>query len=92
MYKPLNGCSGRGIVTGPTEELPKESGIYQPWLDFEYEVSLFFIDNVFSYSLRSAGQTNRWELFEFEPSERDLAWAMRFVDWNGLSYGIQRID
>ena len=92
LYKPLNSCSSIGLMAGPAEELPDSKGIYQPWVDFEHEVSLFFIDNQFAYAVRSASHSKRWNLQEFQPSAEDLAWAQKFVDWNALPYGIQRID
>lgn len=92
VYKPLNSCSGIGLMAGPADELPVSDGIYQPWVEFQHEVSLFFIDNEFAYALRSASHSERWNLVEFEPSAEDIAWAKRFVVWNKLPYGIQRID
>lgn len=92
VYKPLNSCSGIGFMAGPADELPTRDGLYQPLVEFDHEVSLFFIDNEFVYALRSTSRSKRWELSEFEPSVEDIAWARRFVDWNRLPYGIQRID
>ena len=29
---------------------------------------------------------------EYVPTEEDLAFAKRFIDWNNLNWGIQRVD
>ena len=29
---------------------------------------------------------------EYVPTEEDLAFAKRFIDWNNLDWGIQRVD
>ena len=34
----------------------------------------------------------RWELQPYEPTPADLEFAHRFIDWNTLAYGIQRVD
>ncbi|NED79536.1 hypothetical protein G3I76_05430, partial [Streptomyces sp. SID11233] len=34
----------------------------------------------------------RWELAPYRPSAADLAFARRFIEWNALPYGIQRVD
>ncbi|MFB7950210.1 hypothetical protein ACFC6L_35490, partial [Kitasatospora phosalacinea] len=34
----------------------------------------------------------RWELTPYRPTPADLAFARRFIDWNTLDHGIQRVD
>ncbi|MCX6780209.1 MAG: hypothetical protein NT034_03450, partial [Candidatus Magasanikbacteria bacterium] len=40
----------------------------------------------------SAGMDQRWELREYVPSQIEVEWASKFVVWNNLPYGLQRID
>jgi hypothetical protein len=66
--------------------------LIQPLIDFEYEVSFYFVDRDFQYALYAPRPDARWELERYEPSADDLAFAQRFVDWNGIEHGIQRVD
>ena len=66
--------------------------LIQPLIDFEYEVSFYFLDNVFQYALFAPYKNKRWELIEYLPSPDDLLFAKRFVEWNHISHGIQRVD
>ena len=64
----------------------------QPFIHFEYEVSFYFIDKDFQYALYAPDKEKRWELKKYIPTEEDLAFAKRFIDWNQLDWGIQRVD
>ncbi len=66
--------------------------LIQPLITFDYEVSFYFIDHDFQYALYAPNVDRRWELVRYEPTDGDLAFARRFVEWNKLSHGIQRID
>lgn len=94
VFKPIDGCSSAGVEFGPVGTLPASGGIYQPLVTFEHEVSMFYIDDVFSHALRTGGcdLADRWELVAFEPSAGDLEWGATIVAENALPYGIQRID
>ena len=95
LIKPNDGCSSFGIETVDRNELMTRNPngyLIQPELDFKNEVSFYFIDDQFEYAMESAGKGRRWELTLFQPSADDIRWAQRFVDWNKLPYGIQRID
>ena len=37
-------------------------------------------------------QKKRWELKEYAPTEDDLKFARKFIEWNDIKYGIQRVD
>lgn len=66
--------------------------IVQPLVDFEYEVSFYFLDDELHYALYAPDPEERWKLRTYEPTEEDVAFARRFVEWNGLERGIQRVD
>ncbi|MDQ7862173.1 hypothetical protein RCO48_17785 [Peribacillus frigoritolerans] len=52
----------------------------------------YFIDKEFQYALYAPDKEKRWELKEYAPTEADLAFAKRFIEWNNLEWGIQRVD
>ncbi|MFC4609588.1 hypothetical protein ACFO9E_17450 [Streptomyces maoxianensis] len=66
--------------------------LVQPRIDFAYEVSFYFIDHAFQYALYAPRTDQRWLLEPYEPTAADLAFARRFIDWNGIEHGIQRVD
>ncbi|AVZ71412.1 hypothetical protein SLUN_03510 [Streptomyces lunaelactis] len=66
--------------------------LVQPRIQFRYEVSFYFVDRDFQYALYAPRPERRWELERYEPGPGDLEFAQRFVDWNTLDHGIQRVD
>lgn len=95
LIKPLDGASSWGIETLSKADLIKlnpQEYLIQPKLNFQDEISFFFIDNELAYTLVSAGPKGRWDLKEYTPTENELQWAEAFVNWNKLPFGLQRID
>ena len=66
--------------------------LIQPKIDFEYEVSFYFINHTFEYALYAPDTSKRWELEMFVPSQRDIDFANTFIQWNSIKSGIQRVD
>ncbi|MGW0336717.1 hypothetical protein ACWD0J_33570 [Streptomyces sp. NPDC003011] len=66
--------------------------LVQPRIDFRYEVSFYYVDDAIQYALYSPDPDRRWALEPYQPTEDDLAFARRFIDWNTLDHGIQRVD
>ncbi|RST16745.1 hypothetical protein EF908_35000, partial [Streptomyces sp. WAC04770] len=64
----------------------------QPRIGFRYEVSFYFVDQDFQYALYAPDPERRWVLEPYAASAEDLAFARRFIAWNSLPYGIQRVD
>ncbi|MEU8773230.1 hypothetical protein [Streptomyces sp. NPDC048606] len=90
--KPKQGADSIGLVfTDRPGGTPGEI-LIQPRVDFAYEVSFYFVDDAFQYALHAPDPARRWELVPYEPDAADLAFARRFVDWNTLDHGIQRVD
>ncbi|MFE3763026.1 hypothetical protein ACFXPI_14820 [Streptomyces sp. NPDC059104] len=90
--KPKQGADSIGLTftaepTGPAGEI-----LIQPRIDFAYEVSFYFVDDAFQYALYAPDPERRWELTVYEPTPADLEFARRFIDWNTLAHGIQRVD
>ncbi|MBB4664246.1 hypothetical protein [Conexibacter arvalis] len=95
VVKPKLGADSIGLEVVGRERLDALAFgdvLVQPRVDFRYEVSFYFVDDVFQYALYAPDPERRWALERYEPSDADLRFARRFVDWNGLEHGIQRVD
>jgi hypothetical protein len=94
--KPKAGADSIGLRFVPREELPAQDYggglLVQPGVDFRYEVSFYFVDSSFQYALHTPDPARRWVLEPYEATDDDLAFARRFIDWNTLAHGIQRVD
>lgn len=75
-----------------TVDLNDNNTLIQPLIDFEYEVSFYFVDKEFQYALYAPDKNKRWELKEYNPTKEDLYFAQKFIEWNNLDHGIQRVD
>ncbi|MFF5897414.1 hypothetical protein ACFY8O_15965 [Streptomyces argenteolus] len=95
VVKPKLGADSVGLrFTKEPELRGEEDGtlLVQPRIDFRYEVSFYFVDQDFQYALNAPRPDQRWVLEPYAPSAGDLEFARRFVEWNTLSHGIQRVD
>ncbi|MFF7773620.1 hypothetical protein ACFZCG_04260 [Streptomyces tanashiensis] len=93
--KPKAGADSIGLRFLAHEELAGLSYgelLVQPRVDFRYEVSFYFVDDHFQYALYAPDPERRWVLEPYEPTADDLDFARRFIDWNTLDHGIQRVD
>ncbi|MEU1225305.1 hypothetical protein [Streptomyces sp. NPDC005828] len=93
--KPKAGADSIGLRFLPYEELDAVGYgevLVQPRVDFRYEVSFYFVDDLFQYALHAPDPERRWVLEPYEPTADDLAFARRFIEWNTLDHGIQRVD
>lgn len=95
VVKPMFGADSIGLEFVSRDRLRDrvfENVLLQPRIDFDYEVSFYFIDHAFQYALYAPRTDHRWLLEPYEPTADDLAFAQRFIDWNGIDRGIQRVD
>ncbi|SPF07307.1 hypothetical protein [Streptomyces sp. MA5143a] len=93
--KPTAGADSIGLrfVTGAElADLTWGDVLVQPRVDFRYEVSFYYVDEAFQYALHAPDPERRWVLEPYDATEADLAFARRFIDWNTLDHGIQRVD
>lgn len=93
--KPKAGADSLGLEFVPRERLNRLAYgeiLVQPRIDFRYEVSFVYIDDTFQYALHAPDPERRWELLPYEATEADLDFARRFVAWNTLDHGVQRVD
>ncbi|WP_330461352.1 hypothetical protein OIB37_33495 [Streptomyces sp. NBC_00820] len=97
VVKPKFGADSLGLrvlPAGRIADAPRADGglLVQPCVDFAYEVSFYFVDDDFQYALHAPDPERRWELKPYPATAADLEFARRFIDWNALGYGIQRVD
>lgn len=97
VIKPKDGADSIGLefLTGAELEsrrLTDGTMLIQPAVDLEYEVSFYFINDTFEYALYTPDKTKRWELKAYPYTEDDIAFAKRFIEWNTIKSGIQRVD
>ncbi|MDQ0993736.1 hypothetical protein [Streptomyces sp. V3I7] len=95
VVKPKAGADSIGLSFVPRDELDSVTYgdvLVQPRVDFRYEVSFYFVDDAFQYALYAPDPGQRWGLEPYAPTEADLAFARRFIGWNTLDHGIQRVD
>ncbi|MGB5818816.1 MAG: hypothetical protein WBG90_04970 [Saonia sp.] len=95
ILKPKNGADSIGMKRISHDDLQNsnlEGYIIQPYLDFKYEVSFYFVDSDFQYALYAPDKRKRWTLKEYIPSTEDLKFAHKFIAWNSIAHGIQRVD
>jgi hypothetical protein len=95
VVKPKLGADSIGLEIVEADRLPAladGSVLIQPCVDFSYEVSFYFVDHDFQYALYAPDTEKRWQLEPYEPAPADLEFAQRFIDWNGIDHGIQRVD
>ncbi|MCX4916959.1 hypothetical protein [Streptomyces sp. NBC_00687] len=93
--KPKQGADSIGLEFVTRDRLaglPFGDLLVQPRVDFRYEVSFYFVDDTLQYALYAPDPERRWALEPYEPTDEDREFAQRFVDWNDITYGIQRVD
>ncbi len=94
VVKPKYGADSHGLEFVPRSRLHNvaDGMLIQPRIDFEYEVSFYYVDDAFQYALYAPDTARRWEMQRYQPTADDLDFADRFVDWNTLTRGVSRID
>ncbi|MFE7445701.1 hypothetical protein ACFU7X_35230 [Streptomyces chartreusis] len=95
VVKPKLGADSMGLRIVPAKEVRDSVAgdvLVQPCVDFAYEVSFYFVDHDFQHALYAPHTDRRWQLERYEPTDGDLEFARRFIEWNGLGHGIQRVD
>ncbi|MFI6034997.1 hypothetical protein ACIBBD_12690 [Streptomyces sp. NPDC051315] len=95
VVKPKLGADSLGMRTVTADALPALADgatLVQPRVDFAHEISFYFVDHDLQYALYAPHPDRRWQLEPYDVTPDDLEFARRFVDWNGLAHGIQRVD
>jgi hypothetical protein len=95
FIKPKHGGSREGCKTVSKKGLHSvnlDRYIAQPHIDFKYELSFYFIDDKLQYALYAPDKKRRWRLRQLKVSRKDVKFAKKFVEFNKMPYGMQRID
>lgn len=95
VVKLKNGADSIGMELLTKEELLRcdlKGKLVQPWINFKYEVSFYFLNNQFQYAMYAPNKDKRWDLQEYEPTPGDLEFAEMFLSWNNMERGITRVD
>lgn len=97
LTKPKNGADSHGVAVIDRQALLSMQNLsvetlIQPWVKFEYEVSFYYLNDVFQYALYAPDKQRRWALEPYHPTPEDLAFSRLFVEWNAMKHGIQRVD
>lgn len=95
LIKPKNGADSIGLEIIQKAALLDEKRhgfLIQPYIDFEYEVSFYYLNDAFQYALYAPDKQKRWNLETYQPTQNDLEFAQQFIAWNTLTHGIQRVD
>ncbi|CAD0219577.1 hypothetical protein [Chryseobacterium sp. JV274] len=95
IVKLKNGADSIGMEILTHEKLLNsnpQGKLIQPLIDFEYEVSFYYLNDQFQYALYAPDKNKRWELVEYKPTEKDLEFAKKFIEWNNIERGITRVD
>ena len=95
IAKPKMGADSIGLTVVRRDELAAlhyDNLLVQPRIDFQYEVSFYYVDQTPQYALNAPDPTKRWELQQYHANGDDWAFAQQFIDWNTIEHGIQRVD
>ncbi|QTE02722.1 hypothetical protein [Streptomyces cyanogenus] len=95
VVKPKLGADSLGLRVVPGSRLAALTAgdiLIQPRVEFVHEVSFYFVDDDFQYALYAPDPERRWQLRPYAATAGDLEFARRFIDWNDLGHGIQRVD
>ena len=97
VIKPKDGADSIGLEFLNKNELLERNLIdsnplIQPAINFKYEVSFYFINDKLEYALYAPNKEERWKLEKYNYNEQDIEFAKKFIKWNGIKNGIQRVD
>jgi hypothetical protein len=95
IVKLKDGADSIGMRILTREELLQAQvadSLIQPFINFRYEVSFYYLDNEFQYALYAPDKQQRWALSEYGATAEDLAFAEKFIRWNDMARGIVRVD
>lgn len=95
FFKPKNQCDGGGsmrLSKDKTHSVDLTDALLQPFIQFDYEVCFYFVDNEFVYAFSVPNRLKEGGYEVYVPTEEDMQFAQKFVRWNNLSFGLQRVD
>lgn len=69
--------------------------VIQPFVDIRQEIHMVFVDNQFIYAFSAKDRREDPmpdDIGYYAPAQEELDLARRFVEWNALPTGLQRVD
>jgi hypothetical protein len=95
VVKPVLGADSVGLQFVTADQLARidRAGcLVQPKVDVRHEISFVFVGRAFSYAVYAPDRERRWDLTPYDADAQEIEFAQRFVDWNTLDVGVQRVD
>ncbi len=95
VIKPKDGADSIGLEFLSKDDLfccELDNMLIQPAIDFQYEVSFYFINDTLEYALYAPDKNMRWNLKKYNFTKDDEYFAKKFINWNDIENGIQRVD
>jgi hypothetical protein len=95
VVKPVLGSDSVGLQFVAADQLGDvdlTGCLVQPKVDVRHEISFVFVGRSFSYAIYAPDRDRRWDLTPYDASAQEIELAQRFVDWNTLDVGVQRVD
>lgn len=95
FIKPKDQCDGEGSERVRRNELASRyqpNYLIQPYVRFDSEICFYFVDGEFVYAFSTSNRLTSDVYVPYTPTPADMEFALSFVRWNGLAYGLQRID
>jgi hypothetical protein len=95
FIKPKNMCDGAGSMKIARKDLLRKKlrdYLIQPYIKFDCEICFYFIDNEFIYAFSTPNRLRDEKYQVYQPTQKDMEFANKFVQWNKMSYGLQRVD
>jgi hypothetical protein len=93
--KPKYKCDNVDTFTATKYQLDNiwlEDYIFQPYIDFICEISFYFIDGEFIYAFTTPRKVGMHDFTEYDPTEDELKFARKFLEWDNMEFGLIRID
>lgn len=82
VIKPKDGADSIGLEFLTKEELFERElndMLIQPAIDFQYEVSFYYINDILEYALYAPDKNRRWELKKYSFTKEDKQFAQKFI-------------
>ena len=97
LAKPKDGFSAIGIETIKKNDLSRaklDNYIIQPKLNFQHEISFYFVDSQLLYCLifEPSKVPHYPKPRYYKPTEEEIQFARQFMSWNKMRFGVCRID
>jgi len=93
--KPKKSCDGVGakrVTKDVLLRLELKDYVIQPFVEFQYEPSFFYIDNRFQHAISAKHRLWQDRTSSYQAHSNDLAFAAKFVRWADVPYGTLRVD